>query len=95
MRKLIIVALMFLAACSPQSNGFWDSSYTNEVAVLPDDICIRDGVPVVYGVSTESDGNVALVYLRNDGAVVVKHYPLVLVDWTEGGEFYWTGGTCE
>jgi len=96
MKKLLIVALFILAACSPQSQGWFDASYSNKVAELPSDICIKNGVPVVYGVSTESDGAVAIIYLRDDGAVTVKHYPLTLIgtDWKEGGEFYWTGGEC-
>lgn len=97
MKKLFIVVLLFLTACSPRGISFLDSSYSNKVANLPDDICVRNGIPVIYGVSTESDGDVALVYLRNDGAVTIKHYPMngLGTDWKEGGEFYWTGGSCE
>jgi len=97
MKKLIIIGLLFLSACSPQSSSFWDSTYSNKVANLPDDVCVQNGVPVIYGVSTESDGNVSLIYLRNDGAVTIKHYPMNVIgtDWQEGGEFYWTGGKCE
>ena len=94
-KLLLVLALFVLVSCSPQESSFWDSSYTNKVADLPSDVCVQNGIPVIYGVSTESDGNVSLIYLRNDGAVTVKHYPLFFTDWNEGGEFYWTGGECK
>lgn len=94
---IIIVMVISLAiSCSPQTQGYLDSGYKNDVAKLPADICFRNGLPIIIGVSTESDGAVALVYVRNNGDIVTKHYPLDFPgsDWKEGGEFYWSGGTC-
>lgn len=93
--KYLLVAAL-LVSCSPQSKSWWDKNYTHKVGDLPTDVCIQNGIPVIYGMTSESDGDVGLIYLRNDGDVTMKHYPpnLLGTDWKEGGEFYFTGGTC-
>ena len=71
--------------------------YAKEIGELPDDICIVDGRPVVYDVSTESEGSFVLIYLRNNGDVVAKACmpnPILGAGLHEKGEFYWTGGHC-
>jgi hypothetical protein len=94
--KYILIVLL-LVACSPQTKSWFDSSYTHQVGTVPSDVCIENGVPVIFNITSESDGDVSLVYLRNNGDVVMKHHPLNLIgtDWKEGGEFYFSGGICK
>lgn len=94
MKKLFIIILILftLVSCTPQDQSWWNSDLKWEVGKVPVDVCIENGKPVIYGMTSESDGDVSLVYLRNDGAVVLKHYPMDLggLNWKEGGEFYFS-----
>lgn len=96
--KVIVVGLILILSvgCSPQTQSWFDSNLKWKVGTIPADVCVENGKPQVLGMTSESDGDVSLVYLRNDGAIVLKHYPLNITntDFKEGGEFYFTGGVC-
>lgn len=95
---VVLVVVLVLVSCSPKEQARWSGSdYSYQVGELPKDICIVNGAPVVYGVSTESDGGYILVYLRNNGDVVSAQWltdQLVGVVLKPSGEAYWSGGVC-
>lgn len=45
-----------------------------DIGPLPDDICIVNGEPRIINVSTQSDGEVNLVYIGKNGKVIIGHY---------------------
>ena len=68
---VVLVIALGLVSCSPKERGRWSGGdYSYQIGELPKDICIVNGTPIVYGVSTESGGGYILVYLRNNGDVV-------------------------
>jgi hypothetical protein len=94
---LVLISLMFFAACSPKEQGRWNSDTKFKIGELPQDICVIDGVPQVINATTESDGGFNLVYLRNNGDIVVTSWltgPVLGVILKPAGEFFWTGGVC-
>lgn len=99
MKKFLIFALCVIAlsGCSPKEAGRWNGSYSHKIAELPSDVCISNGVPVIYGVSTESDGGYVLIYLRNNGDVVAAQWltdQFVGLVLKQSGELYWSGAKC-
>lgn len=93
-----LVVLLLVVSCSPKKRSQWQGpSYSKEVGEIPDDVCILDGKPVIFGASTESEGGFVLVYLRENGDVVAHQWlndPISGLTLQDSGEFYWTGGTC-
>lgn len=103
MRKLILLVVVLVVAlglvsCSPKERGRWSGEdFSYQIGELPKDVCVVNGMPVVYGVSTESNGGYILVYLRNNGDVVSAQWltdQFVGVVLKPAGEFYWSGGVC-
>lgn len=94
---LVLATVLFIAACSPKEQGRWNADTKIEIGELPQDICVIDGIPQVINATTESDGGFNLVYLRNNGDVVITAWltdPVLGVVLKPAGEFYWTGGVC-
>ena len=95
---VVLVAVFFLVSCSPKETGRWSGDdFSYQIGDLPQDVCIANGVPVVYGVSTESDGGFTLIYLRNNGDVVAAQWltdQWVGIKLKQAGELYWAGGVC-
>lgn len=103
MKKLVLLVVVLvvalgLASCSPKERGRWGGEdFSYEIGALPDDVCIANGVPVIYGASTESDGGFTLVYLRNNGDVVSAQWltdQFVGIALKPAGELFWSGGVC-
>jgi len=94
MRKFIVLlafGLMFLlSSCGASQQAFFGADV--DMGALPEDICYINGVPQVLGASTESDGDIKLFYLRNDGKYVLQQYSFPGI--REAGSIYWSGGVC-
>lgn len=95
MRKAIIMIVLFLAlwifsACGASQQAFFGADV--DMGSLPEDICYINGVPQVLSASTESDGDIKLFYLRNDGYYVLQQYSFPGI--RKAGSIYWEGGAC-
>lgn len=95
---LTILGGIILASCSPKERSRWSGEdFSYSLGMIPKDVCMVDGNPYVLNASTESDGDFNLIYVRNNGDIVVKHWalaPVIGVVLREAGEFYWEGGKC-
>lgn len=95
MRKLIVITTFFsvlwvLSACGASQQAFFGADV--DMGNLPEDICMINGVPQVLSASTESDGDIKLFYLRNDGFYVLQQYTFPGI--RKAGSIYWAGGVC-
>lgn len=82
---MLTLIVLLLSACTAQQNASWGGDY--EVAPTPSDVCINeDGTPKILGINIEESGDVALVYITEDGDVVSQHY---------GGGFWGKGFTTQ
>lgn len=93
---LCSILLLSSGACTPKERSRWTGASYN-LGNIPSDICMVNGVPQVINASTESLGDVNLVYIRKNGDLVVKHYtspPLRPWQLDDAGEYFWSGGTC-
>jgi hypothetical protein len=92
-----LCTVLALSACSPKSQSYIFGSHI-EMGSLPDDICKIEGKPQIISVSTESEGDINLVYTRNNGDIVTQHYGRDLgghgTKYSKVGQFYWSGGIC-
>jgi len=95
---LVLVLGILVSGCSPKQQSRWTGeNFSYELGEIPDDICLVDGNPLILNATTESDGDFSLVYVRNNGDVVIRHWATKpIADWVlfEAGEFYWRGGDC-
>ena len=87
---LAIVVALFLSACGASQQAFFGVDV--DMGAIPADVCLIDGKPQVLSASTESDGDIKLFYLRNDGYYVMQQYSFPGV--RKAGAIYWSGGTC-
>lgn len=95
MRKVIffisaILLILFISACGASQQAFFGEDV--DMGPLPEDICYLNGVPQVLSVSTESDGDIKLFYLRDDGDYVLQQYSIPGV--RKAGSISWSGGVC-
>jgi hypothetical protein len=99
--KFIIFIVMFslLIACSPKQQAQWTGpNYKLDIAKLPDDVCYQNGIPVIYSANTESDGGYSIVYLRDNGDVVIHQWitdPIIGISLNDSGQVFWHGGSCK
>jgi hypothetical protein len=94
---VFLCVLVLLTACSPKEQGRWNKNTDVNIGQLPDDICIVKGNPLILNATTESDGGFNLVYVRNNGDIVVRAWltdPITGIFLKPAGQFYWTGGHC-
>jgi hypothetical protein len=81
------------AGCSPKEQSRWNSDIKYKMGEIPADCRIVDGKPQIINANSESDGDFSLVYIRDNGDIVVKHWAKDPIKWwelKEAGEFYWT-----
>ena len=94
--SMLLSVVMSLASCSPKIQSVLGSDIN--VGVLPDDICMVDGQPKILNVSTESQGDIYLIYVRKNGDIVSQHYSTDITTlgskFKPRGSLYWTGGNC-
>jgi hypothetical protein len=94
---IFVLGMLLIAACSPKERGRWNRNTDVNIGTVPDDVCIVDGKPLILNATTESDGGFNLVYIRNNGDIVVRAWltdPIVGIVLKPAGQFYWTGGNC-
>lgn len=98
---MVILALLFIviyaAACTPKYAGQWDPGISYNIGNLPQDACIVNGQPLILNANTESDGGFSLVYVRNNGDIVIKAWlpdPVLGTGLFPAGEYYFSGGNC-
>lgn len=95
---VVLATGLFIAGCSPKERSRWTGEdFSFKLGEIPSDICLVDGNPLVLNATTESDGDFNLIYVRNNGDVVIRHWatdPIVSIVLYEAGEFYWLGGNC-
>jgi hypothetical protein len=87
---LSIIVLTALSACGASQQAFFGVDV--DMGTLPEDICYINGKPQVLGASTESDGDIKLFYLRNDGYYVLQQYSFPGI--RKAGNIFWEGGVC-
>lgn len=94
-----VILLCLAVACSPKTTARWSGpDYTFNIGVVPDDICYVDGTPKILSANSESDGDYSLVYVRNNGDIVLHQWLLdsvIGITIGDGGEVYWTGAKVE
>ncbi len=95
---VVLVIGLAIGACSPKEQSRWiGESFTFSLGEIPSDVCLVGGNPLVLNATTESDGDFNLVYVRNNGDIVIRHWarrPIAQWEIYEAGEFYWRGGRC-
>lgn len=94
---VLVLTVTLLVACSPKEQGRWNQNTEVSIGVVPEDACIMNGNPLILNATTESDGGFNLVYVRDNGDVVVRAWltdPVTGVFLKPAGQFYWTGGHC-
>lgn len=93
---MVGAGVLTLTTCSPKTQSYFGSSI--DMGKIPDDACMVDGHALIINANTESDGAVSLVYVRNNGDLVVKHYDRSVsslgTKMSERGEFFWAGESC-
>lgn len=93
-RAMLCASLLTLPACSPKMQS-WVSGASISVGSIPEDVCVVNGKQLILGVSTESDGDMNLTYVRKDGNIVLKHfattYSSLGTSYGEQGEFVFRG----
>jgi hypothetical protein len=86
-----------VSACSPKEQSYLFGSNI-DMGGLPTDICKIDNKPQVLNVSTESNGDIGLIYIRNNGDLVSQHYGRdrmgIGTQYAKVGEFVWKGDAC-
>lgn len=87
---MAVLLMLVFSACGASQQAFFGEDV--DMGPLPEDICYVNGVPQVLSVSTESDGDIKLFYLRNDGDYVLQQYSIPGV--RKAGSISWSGGTC-
>ena len=85
-----LLAAIALTGCGASQQAFFGVDV--DMGPLPADICLVDGKPQVLSASTESDGDIKLFYLRNDGYFVLQQYSFPGI--RKAGAIYWSGGIC-
>jgi hypothetical protein len=94
---IIFLAALVLGACSPKQQGRWNQDTNINLGQVPSDACMVNGNPVVLNANTESDGGFSLIYVRNNGDIVIRAWltdPVTGIFLKPAGQFYWTGGHC-
>lgn len=94
---VLALILIIVTGCTPKALGQWVPDTSTEIATVPSDACVINGMPQIININTESDGGFSLVYVRNNGDIVVKAWlpdPVLGMGLHPAGEFYWTGGHC-
>lgn len=91
---MLCATLLSSAACSPRLQSYLNSA-SIEVGKIPDDVCVVDGQQKVISVSTQSNGDISLAYIRRDGDVVLKHFSTTVTSlgtaYGGQGQFVFTG----
>ena len=85
-----LLAAIALAGCGASQQAFFGVDV--DMGPLPEDVCLINGSPQVLSASTESDGDIKLFYLRNDGYYVLQQYSFPGI--RKAGAIYWSGGNC-
>lgn len=87
---VIVMVSILLTSCGASQQAFFGVDV--DMGAVPADVCMIDGKPQVLSASTESDGDIKLFYLRNDGYYVLQQYSFPGV--RKAGAIYWSGGNC-
>lgn len=91
---MLCATLLASAACSPKLQSYVEGT-SIDVGKIPDDVCVVNGVQKVISVSTESDGDMSIVYVRYDGDIVLKHFATTFTSlgtsYGEQGQFVFKG----
>ncbi len=99
-RKVLfaIVLGLLLLGCSPKTQAqFTGEDFKLTIGKVPSDVCYRNNVPVVLSANTESDGGYSIVYVRNNGDIVIHQWipgAVISSDLNDSGEVSWSGGKC-
>ena len=97
-KSLVLVVLLLalsvvLTACSARSQARWEG--TVNLGDLPEDMLYVNGVPQIVTISTESDGDIVMVYYSSDGQhVYAQLYGCAVINLTcdrlfEQGRYEW------
>jgi hypothetical protein len=101
---LAIIALLLwprsTSGTPPKDTANQDSPYTTEftdIFKLPSDICLHEGMPVIYANEYEAHANYAFSYMNKSGVIISLSYSNVdLLDSTYNlyKSTKITGGSC-
>jgi len=81
----LLFILLLTTGCTAQQQAAWGGDV--ELAPIPDDVCLaEDGTPKVLGINIEESGDVAIIFVDENGNVVAQHY---------GGGFWGKGFTTQ
>ncbi len=91
-----LCGVLSLTACGPKTQTYWGGNI--DMGPIPGDVCKIDDKAQILNVSTESTGDVHMIYLRNNGDYVSQRWTRSGLGfgagYVEAGSVYWTGGTC-
>jgi hypothetical protein len=91
-----LCGVLSLTACGPKQQTYWGGNI--DMGPIPNDVCKIEGKAQILNVSTESTGDVHMIYLRNNGDYVSQRWTRSALgfgtDYVEAGSVFWTGGVC-
>lgn len=92
---VLLLTVIVLAGCTAQTQASKLGENVN-VDRIPNDICIANGIPVVYGINIEQDDEIAIVYLNKDGLVKAQMYGtgVIGLHTEKMGSLSFSGATC-
>ncbi len=94
--KLVLILLgtfllLLVSGCGASQQAFLGMDV--DMGPIPEDVCYSNGLPQILSASTESDGDIKLFYLRNNGDFVLQQYSFPGI--RKAGSIFWSGGICK
>ena len=86
-----LLVVLVLSGCGASQQAFLGMDV--DMGPIPEDVCYINGIPQILSASTESDGDIKLFYLRNNGDYVMQQYSFPGI--RKAGSIYWSGGMCQ